>query len=332
MTIRLEAANQPDVIELITALDEYQKPLYPAESHHGIDLAALSSANVLFAVARHASGVALACGAVVLQAGYGEVKRMYTAPDARGQGLALALLRRLESEAARRGVTDFRLETGYRQPQAIRLYEQAGYRRCGPFGAYTDDPNSVFMAKPALPAGYRLRLARLEETDALDRLIARSAREVARGDYADAAIEGALQGAFGVDTQLLRDGTYFVVEHREQPVAVGGWSRRRTLFGSDARADRDPALLDPATDGARIRAFFVHPDHLRRGLGTALLTAGEIAARAEGFRSFELMATRTGRPLYLRHGYRGDVGVQHPLDNGVSIEFFPMSKADPGLP
>ena len=148
MHIAFEPANQPDVLALIEALDAYQKPLYPAESHHGIDIDALSQPNVLFAVARTAdSGAAVGCGALVLNGDHAELKRMYTDPSQRGRGVASSLLKLLESEARRRGFTRFMLETGYLQPEALALYERHGYERCGPFGDYVDDPNSVFMRK-----------------------------------------------------------------------------------------------------------------------------------------------------------------------------------------
>jgi GNAT superfamily N-acetyltransferase len=174
-------------------------------------------------------------------------------------------------------------------------------------------------------------LAQLSDAGEIGFLIGRSAREVGRQDYTAASIEGALTGAFGVDTQLLRDQTYFVIEFQDALVAAGGWSRRRTLFGSDARSDREPALLDAAVDSARIRAFFVHPEHVRLGLGSALLCASEAAARAEGFSSFQMMATRTGRPLYQRFGYSSDEPINHPVGEHATIEFFPMSKQDPAL-
>lgn len=145
--LALEPAGQADVVALIDALDAYQKPLYPAESHHGIDIGVLSRPNVLFAVARDARGRALACGALVLEATYGELKRMYTDPAARGRGVARALLAFLEAQARARGCGCFRLETGYLQAEALALYERCGYVRRGPFGDYADDPNSVFMEK-----------------------------------------------------------------------------------------------------------------------------------------------------------------------------------------
>ena len=147
MRIGLEPPGQPEVIALIDALDAYQKPMYPPESHHGIDLEALSRPNVLFAVARDASGRAIACGAIVLESGYGEIKRMYVMPEERGRGISRALLRFLEEAAAARGVASFALETGNRQHEAIALYEHAGYVNCEPFGEYQPDPHSVFMRK-----------------------------------------------------------------------------------------------------------------------------------------------------------------------------------------
>jgi putative acetyltransferase len=148
MPITLEHPNQPEVIDLIDELDAYQRPLYPPESHHGIDIAALSQPNVLFAVARDPAGDAIGCAAVVLNADYGEIKRMFVRPAQRGQGIAEALLGYLEARAAAQGCRLLQLETGVRQAAAIRFYERSGYRRSGPFGDYADDPLSVFMHKP----------------------------------------------------------------------------------------------------------------------------------------------------------------------------------------
>jgi putative acetyltransferase len=146
-TITLEPADQPEVIRLIDELDAYQKPLYPPECHFGIDIAALSQANVLFAVARDDGGEAIACGAVVLNAEYGELKRMFTLPACRGRGVAQALLAFLEQVAIERGCARMALETGIYQEQALTFYRRAGYVRRGPFSDYPDDPFSVFMEK-----------------------------------------------------------------------------------------------------------------------------------------------------------------------------------------
>lgn len=152
MNIALESPSQPDVRQLIEDLDAYQVPLYPAESHHGVDISVLEQPNVLFAVARSSDGKAAACGAIVLEAEYGELKRMYTRPEQRGQGIARRLLEFLEAQAQQRGCHAFALETGYLQTDAINLYQRCGYALCGTFGDYREDPNSVFMQKN-LPSG-----------------------------------------------------------------------------------------------------------------------------------------------------------------------------------
>jgi len=149
MPIAIERPDQPEVVRLIQALDAYQMPLYPPESHHGMDIAALCRSNVVFAVARSADGRAVGCGAVVLGREYGELKRMYVLPDSRGQGIGKALLAFIESQASAAGLKVLKLETGGKQPEAIDLYSKSGYVRCGPFGDYTDDPHSVFMSKNA---------------------------------------------------------------------------------------------------------------------------------------------------------------------------------------
>lgn len=173
---------------------------------------------------------------------------------------------------------------------------------------------------------HSLRRATHDDLPALGALIATSARGLGRADYTDAQIEGALGGAFGVDTQLIRDGTYFVIESDGRIAGCGGWSKRRTLFGSDQRAERDATELDPAVDAAKIRAFFIHPEFARRGLGTALLARCEREAVAHGFRRFELMATLPGVRLYEARGYVPQPQIRWPLGDGVEIDFVPMSK------
>ncbi|MDR3418077.1 MAG: GNAT family N-acetyltransferase [Nevskia sp.] len=147
MQIALESPEQPDVVQLIARLDEYQSGLYPAESNHLLDLASLKQPHVLFAVARDNAGLALGCGAVVLQRDFSELKRMFVLPGLRGRGIGNAILGFLEAAAIQRGSALLMLETGIRQVEALRLYERAGFQRCGPFGDYADDPLSVFMRK-----------------------------------------------------------------------------------------------------------------------------------------------------------------------------------------
>lgn len=172
----------------------------------------------------------------------------------------------------------------------------------------------------------KLRNATAADIPSLNALIARSARGLSRQDYRPEQIEGALQGAFGVDTQLLADETYFVVEEQGRIVACGGWSFRSTLFGGDARAGRDSSILDPKTQAAKIRAFFVDPDHARRGIGSLLLEHCERQARAHGYARVELMATLPGVRLYAARGYVGAAMVRFELGSAEFIEFIPMQK------
>jgi GNAT superfamily N-acetyltransferase len=136
-----------------------------------------------------------------------------------------------------------------------------------------------------------------------------------------------LRGAFGVDSQLLADQTYFLIEEAGRFVGCGGWSFRSTLFGGDARQDRDASVLDPTTQPAKIRAFFVDPAHARRGIGSMLLEHCENAARERGFGQVELMATLPGVKLYAARGYLAMPMVHFDVGGGESIEFIPMRKA-----
>jgi N-acetylglutamate synthase-like GNAT family acetyltransferase len=173
---------------------------------------------------------------------------------------------------------------------------------------------------------FSLRRATLEDRPALEELIAESARGLSRGHYTDAQVEAALGSAFGVDSELIRDGTYFVAEAEGRIVGCGGWSRRATLFGSDAQPGRKSDLLDPSRDSARIRAFFVHPDRARHGIGRAILERCEAEARAHGFRTAELLATLSGHGFYRALGYSGEERSEYPLPGGITISFIPMRK------
>jgi N-acetylglutamate synthase-like GNAT family acetyltransferase len=176
---------------------------------------------------------------------------------------------------------------------------------------------------------FTLRKATLEDRPELERLIADSARGLSRPDYTDAQVEAALGAAFGVDSELIQDGTYLVAEADGRIVGCGGWSKRGTLFGGDAQPGRRSELLDPSRDAARIRAFFVHPGWARRGIGRAILEKCEAEASAQGFRAAELLATLPGHKFYRMLGYTGDERVAHELPGGVTIDFIPMSKSLP---
>lgn len=186
------------------------------------------------------------------------------------------------------------------------------------------------MAK--LEHGFTLRLATHEDIPALHGLIAASVRILQRADYSTEQLETALGTVYGVDTQLIIDGSYYVIETTTVNakgkiiVACGGWSKRKTLFGSDHGPNRDSSLLDPARDAAKIRAFFVHPDWVRRGLATRILRACEEAAYGQGFRRFEMGATLTGVPMYAACGYTKDETLETPMVNGLSLTVVRMSK------
>ena len=171
-----------------------------------------------------------------------------------------------------------------------------------------------------------LRLATPADIPALEVLIPLSARRLQAATYSRGQIEAALGRVLGVDTQLIRDGCYFVAQAGTAIVGCGGWSRRRTLFGSDHGPVKDDQFLDPATEPARVRAFFVHPDWARRGIGRAILAECEAAAVGMGFRSLELAATLAGIPLYTACGFTAVETVAVALGDGQSLPVVRMRK------
>ncbi|MGH6919727.1 MAG: GNAT family N-acetyltransferase [Geminicoccaceae bacterium] len=176
------------------------------------------------------------------------------------------------------------------------------------------------MADPALTH----RLARHADVAALTGLMERAIAELQK-PFLDAAQIAASRTLMGLDTQLIGDRTYFVVEQGRALAGCGGWSRRQTIYGGDRSPGRDAALLDPATAAARVRAMYTHPAFVRRGVGRLILTLCEDAARAEGFARAELVATLAGEPLYAACGYR-------PLERftddrgGVAVPLVRMTK------
>jgi len=139
-------------------------------------------------------------------------------------------------------------------------------------------------------------------------------------------MEAALGPVFGVDRQLIRDGTYFVVEGAGQIVGCGGWSKRKTLYSGDRDRAGEDAELNPQIDPARIRAFFVHPDWARRGIGRSILLCCEAAALKAGFRHAELVATLTGEPLYARFGYTVVERYEAPMADRLTLPVVRMAK------
>lgn len=184
-----------------------------------------------------------------------------------------------------------------------------------------------------MPPAFTLRLATEDDIPALHALIEASVRGLQANDYTPAQIEGALGTVLGLDTQLIRDQTYFLAEFLLQnsearSAACGGWSKRKTLFGADRGPGRVPELLDPATDAAKVRAIFVHPDFARQGLGSLMLAHVETEARAAGFRRFEMGSTLTGMPLYRLKGYVEVERIAVPLHNGEALPVVRMVKSD----
>jgi len=167
---------------------------------------------------------------------------------------------------------------------------------------------------------WKIRLARLDDIPALDVLIPLSVRELQVDDYNEAQREAAIGPVFGVDRQLIEDQTYFVAETPNgHIIGCGGWSKRQTKCGSSAgRTEPDP-LINPLTDAARIRAFFIHPNWARRGIDRAILVACEDALRAAGFTRAEISATLTGEPLYVAGGNHVTERFDIPLANGMPL-------------
>jgi GNAT superfamily N-acetyltransferase len=178
---------------------------------------------------------------------------------------------------------------------------------------------------------FAIRLANVQDVPAIRTLIEDSVRSLQIHDYSPEEVEASLHGAQGVDTRLIEDQTYYVAENvagkaEVRIVGCGGWSKRKTLFGSDRRADRSDELLDPRTEAAKIRAFFVHPEWTRLGIATEILRRCEEVACAAGFARFEMTATLTGLPMYLARGYTKEERILIPLANGGSFTVWKLTK------
>ena len=171
-----------------------------------------------------------------------------------------------------------------------------------------------------------LRLATLDDVEAIDALMKRSIRDHFPAVYDERQTASSVRYIGDVDRMLVEDGTYFVIDGEDGPVACGGWSRRDKLYTGSGDAAGTARLLDPATEPARVRAMFVRGDHARQGLGTRILVACEDAARAEGFRTLALVATLSGLPLYERYGFRETERTQVVMPDGVGVAAVAMEK------
>ncbi len=170
------------------------------------------------------------------------------------------------------------------------------------------------------------RLAAFNDIPVLQQLIAESVRGLSKGYYTEQEIESAIKYIFGVDTQLLIDETYYVAEADGQIIACGGWSKRETLYGGDQHKEIADPLLNPATDAARIRAFFVHPGWARRGIGKMMINLCEAEAIKNGFKATELGATLPGEPLYAAMAYKSIEHVNATMPDGEYIAIVKMRK------
>jgi len=175
---------------------------------------------------------------------------------------------------------------------------------------------------------FTIRKAVFADQTEIEKLIAESVRGLSREDYDARQIELSIKTVFGVDTELIADETYFVAETKDgKIVGCGGWSKRKTLYGASVYSrSRDSELLNPETDAAKIRAFFIHPDFARKGIGKAILERCETEAKAHGFKSAEMMATLPGVKLYAVCGYVGDEKVNVPVGENVDIICIKMRK------
>jgi N-acetylglutamate synthase-like GNAT family acetyltransferase len=174
-----------------------------------------------------------------------------------------------------------------------------------------------------------LRLAERSDVPAISRLIDDSVRSLSQGYYSAQQVESSLRYVFGADTRIIADRTYYIVESAGRVAAAGGWSFRETLYGGDQMKGQEDPRLDPAKDAARIRAFFVHPDFARRGLGRALYDRCVADALAAGFRSLELMSTLPGEPLYRALGFVEVTRLTTTLPDGVAFPVVQMRRAIP---
>jgi len=171
-----------------------------------------------------------------------------------------------------------------------------------------------------------IRLAEMDDLPALKELIPLSARELSKGYYTSEQTESMIKYIIGVDTQLIIDQTYYVAEADGQIVGCGGWSKRKTLYGGDQIKEQEDPLLDPKVDAGHIRAFFVHPQWTRKGIGRRIILACEAAARTEGFTRMDLGATLPGEPLYAALGYVVTERFEIPTPDGISIPAAQMQK------
>jgi GNAT superfamily N-acetyltransferase len=190
----------------------------------------------------------------------------------------------------------------------------------------------VLLSLPLAAMRISLRKAAVADVPRLREVIEASVRGLQAEDYSPSQIEAALKTVYGVDSQLIADGTYFVAEIADPEVSnriivgCGGWSKRKTLYGGDQYSGREDSLLDPSSDAAKIRAFFIDPRWARRGIGSMILEACENAAFEVGFKGLEMRATLSGVAFYRAKGYAAIEEQEVVLGNGETLPIVRMAK------
>jgi GNAT superfamily N-acetyltransferase len=271
-------------------------------------------------------------GLYPLAGGRCELRKMYLAADCRGRGLCRRLLAHALGRARQLGFRRVELEKASSLVAAGRLYESFGFRPFAPdhMASRCDRANSLDLGDGDIMP--RLRLATTEDIPRLRVLIEQSVRALSAPYYTGPQIESALRYVFAPAkweecTQLIADRTYYVIESDEgELIAAGGWGRRRTLHGGEQMTGDDDPFLDPATEAARIRRFFVHPAWARRGLGRQLFERCAEDAALAGFRKLELMATLPGEPLYRALGFAPLERTVVPLPDGTMLPVVHMAR------
>jgi GNAT superfamily N-acetyltransferase len=262
-----------------------------------------------------------------------ELAKLSVSPDYRGHGLGRRLSEVAIDYARRAGASEVVLTSHTALVEAIRLYESLGFQHAAMPEDVRYESANVFMrlmlSENVLPESGepRLRVAQTSDIPRLEALITRSGIALSAGFYSEEQAAAVTQHVFGVDSQLIADQTYFAIEQSGEIVACGGWSKRRTLFGGDRTKTGPDPLLDPATEPARIRAFFVEPRMARRGLGRRLMEHCTREAQAEGFLALELASTMPGEPLYLASGFEIVERFDLTLPGDVRVPLSRMRKS-----
>jgi GNAT superfamily N-acetyltransferase len=271
--------------------------------------------------------VAGVCASIPISASTYELAKLSVSPAYRGHGLGRRLSETAIDYARRAGASEVVLTSHTALVEAIRLYESLGFRHTAMPEDIRYETANVYMRLLLAQAGEPvLRTAQPSDIPRLEALITRSGIALSAGFYSEEQAAALTRHVFGVDSQLIADQTYFAIEQSGELVACGGWSKRGTLFGADRVKKGPDPLLDPATEPARIRAFFVEPRMARRGLGRLLMEHCTHEALAAGFHALELASTMPGEPLYLAAGFHVTERFELTLPGDIRVPLSRMRK------